>query len=225
MEDEILVDEKNYSAGKKFGLEILDMLQGVAFSLILMAVLSLTVIVNTAYDDLAISLLALIGGEVMLGSALIIFGRENGSIAYRKTVENARKRELGSKDEKVIYKTGEYAVWKGIVIGLIMCIPFIVFQSVELLYPNTVCEFCLKYLCGWAYFPFSFLGEKYAPLSYILILFPVAFHTLGYYLGKLKQLKIQEQLAKTNPDDKRSRVVDIPGEKKKGGKNDKGRKK
>lgn len=218
-------EETNYSVWKKIGYEILDMLQSSAFSFILMAVLSSTIIVNTNFKkDLSISLIALIGGEILLVAALILFGRANGSTAYRKTVEFGRKRALGSTDEKVIYKTGEYALWKGIVIGFILSVPFIIFQTIELCAPNTFTSFCLKYLFGWAYYPFSALGEAYQALNYVLILMPVAIHTAGYYMGKRKQIKIQEALAKTNPDDARSKVVGIPGEKKGKG-NNKGRKK
>lgn len=202
-----------YSRGRKFRLELVDMLQGVAFPFIIMVVFSASIIAFASSEDLSISLLALIGGEIMLVAALIMFGRANGSEAYRKTVENDRKRLLHSSDEKCFYRTGEYALWKGAVIALITCIPFVIFLSIELIVDNSVCMFCLQYIFGWAYYPFSYLGKSYMALSFISIIIPVATMTVGYYLGKLRQLKIQEELAKTNPDDKRSRVVDIPKDK------------
>jgi len=203
-----------YSAKRKFWLELCDLLQGTAFPFIIMVIFSSTIIAFTASEDLVVSLIALIGGEALLCAALIMFGRANGSEAYRKTVENDRKRLLGSSDEKTVYCTGEYSLVKGAVIGLIVCVPFLIFQTVELCIDNDFCMFCLEYVCAWAYCPFSYLGKAYMPLNYMMIIVPVALMTLGYHLGKLKQIKIQEELAKTNPSDRRSRVTGVPEDKK-----------
>lgn len=201
MKDEFFTNEITYDKKRKLWLEFKDLMAGVAFPIIIMVILSCTVIAFASYDkDLSVTLLALVGGELMLAAALVYFGRANGSEAYRKTVENGRKRALNSSDEQAVYHTGEYALWKGIVTGLIVCVPFIIIQSIELCFDNAFCNFCLQYIFSWAYYPFSFLGKGYQALNYILILLPVGTMTLGYYLGKLKQLKIQEELAKTNPD-------------------------
>ena len=88
------------------------------------------------------------------------------------------------------------------VIGLILCVPFLIFQTIELCYHNLVCSFCLQYMCGWAYYPFSYMGEGFQALNYILIIVPVGTHTLGYWLGKLKQEKLQRQIAETNAEKK-----------------------
>jgi len=231
LEDNLELEEKTYSTKRKIWLEIKDILAGTAFPLIISAIFSATIMAFSNGDeiDLSVKLISLIGGELMLAAAFIMFGRANGSEAYKKTVENGRKRELNSSDEEVAYHTGEYSLWKGAVVGLIVSIPYVIILTVEICVDNTFCTFCLQYVFAWGYSPFASLGRAYMPLCYISVLFPVALLTLGYYLGKLRQIKIQEQLAKTNPDDERSRVVGIPGEKKgnknKGNNGGKGRKK
>ena len=183
---------------RRFWLEFKDILAGVAFPAIVMLVFGFTIIRFAATGDLNIVLLALIGGEIMTIAALVIFGRANGSAAYAKTSFNEQKRALGSTEEKVVCKTGEYALWKGVLIGGILCIPFVILQVIELCYHNTVCYFCLVNIFGWGYFPFSFLGESYQALNLIMVIMPIASHTLGYYLGKQKQLKIQRMVAEKN---------------------------
>lgn len=169
-----------------------------------MIVISSTVIMFASYSgDLGVSLAALVGGEIMLVAALVMFGRANGNAAYGKTVLNRQKRELGSTDERVVCGTGEYALWKGVLIGVILCLPFVIFQVIELCYDNAVCTFCLLYVFGWAYYPFSYLGKSYQALNFIMIILPVAAHTLGYYLGKLKQIKIQQAVAEMHENKKR----------------------
>lgn len=195
-------DRHTVPLSRKIGLEILDLLAGTAFPFVVMTVISSTIIMFAGSGDLGISLLALIGGEIMLTAAFVVFGRANGNAAYSKTVLNDQKRALGSKDEKVVCKTGEYALWKGGLIALIVCVPYIIVQIIELCYSNSVCGFCLQYMFGWAYYPFSYLGEEYQALSFIMILLPVAAHMVGYYLGKLKQIKIQEAVAATRENKK-----------------------
>lgn len=198
------VSPVEYSRKRKFLMELKDIFAGVAFPLIVMVVLSSTIIAFASYEgDISIALLALIGGEIMLIAALIMFGRANGSEAYRKTLLNEQKRSLGSKDETVKYRTGEFAMWKGALIGFITCVPFIIIQLIEVCVDNVFCNFCLEYVFAWAYYPFSYLGKSYQALNFIMVLLPVGVHMIGYYLGKLKQIKIQEKLAATNPDGKK----------------------
>ena len=189
---------------RKLLLEFKDILAGVAFALIVMLVISSTILAYASYaGDLAVSLIALIGGEILIVGALIIFGRANGGEAYKKTVLHSQKRELGNTEDTVVCRTGEYSIWKGVLIGAILCLPFLIFQTIELCWSNSVCSFCLQYMCGWAYFPFSYLGKSYQALNYLLIIVPIAAHTLGYHLGKIRQQKIQQAIAETNPDKKR----------------------
>lgn len=208
-------EQYEYSLKRKLWFEFKDLMAGSAFPLIISAVFSATIMSFSISGevDLAIRLLSIIGGELMLGVAFFIFGRANGSEAYKTTVENGRKRELGSIDEKVKYRTGEYSLWKGALIGLIICLPYIIILTIQLCVYNTFCTFMLEYIFAWATAPFSFLDKSYLALGYIMIIFPIVLLTVGYFFGKLKQIKIQEALAKTNPDDKRSRVVDIPDKK------------
>ncbi len=192
-----------YSKGRKFLFELRDLLTGVAFPFIMSAIFSATVIAFASSEDLVLSIVALVFGELMFAASLIIFGRANGSAAYKRTIYNLQKRELGSSDERVVYHTGEYALWKGFLIGFIMCIPFIIFQTIQLCAENTFCSFCMQYVFGWAYYPFSYLGKQYQALNYITIILPVGVHAVGYYLGKLRQIEVQRKLEETNPDRKR----------------------
>ena len=183
---------------RKAWLEIKDILMGTAFPFILMIVVNATFIAYASYSgDILVTLLALVGGEIIFIASVVLFGRANGANAYRNTMVNKQKRDLGSTEEKVIYRTGEYAVWKAVVIGAILVLPFLIFQTVELIYPNSVTSFCLQYICGWAYYPFSFLGKGYQGLNYICIIIPIAAHVVGYLWGKLRQIKIDKAYAES----------------------------
>ncbi|MGN0814398.1 MAG: hypothetical protein ACI4MH_04110 [Candidatus Coproplasma sp.] len=178
---------------QKFLWELKDLLVGAAFPFIIMCIFSSTIIMFASSEDLAIELLAVIGGNVLLLAAYVIFGRQNGATAFHKFVLNETKRSLNSSDKRSIYATGEYAVWKGVVIPLITCIPFIIFQIVDLIYPNAFTSFMLQYACGWAYFPISLTGAPQA-LDFLFIILPVGAHLAGYILGKKKEEKLQEEI-------------------------------
>ncbi len=176
--------------------EIKDLLIGTAFPLMLQLILSVSVILYADYnDDLAIRCVALVAGEIMLIAAYVIFGRQNGISAYRKSVVSGKKRELKSTEIKDYYKTGEYALWKGIVIGLISVAPFILFQFIQCLAPNTVCEFVLKYAFGWAAYPFIVMGVKTQWLNFVWIIVPIGVHTVSYLWGGLIEKKRQQLVA------------------------------
>ncbi len=195
MENEYGFEQITYSTKRKILLEIKDLLAGIAFPFMISLIFSASIISFSAYNgDLAVTLVSLIGGEIMFIAALVVFGRANGAAAYKKTILHDRKRALGSSDEVSVYCTGEYRLWKGFLIGFILTVPFIIFQIIQLAAPNTFCKFCLQYLFGWAYCPFSLLGESYQALNFIMVLLPVGVHALGYYLGKLKQIKVQKEL-------------------------------
>lgn len=178
-------------------LEIKDILIGAAFPLMLQLVLSASVIMFADTNgEIEIQAFALAMGEIMLIAAYVIFGRQNGISAYRKTVVSSKKREMQSDDIKVYYKTGEYAIWKGIVIGAVSTIPFILFQFIQCLAHNTFCEFILKYAFGWATYPFIVFGVKTDWLNFIWIIIPVGVHTLAYFWGGYRERKRQELLEK-----------------------------
>lgn len=177
--------------------EIKDILIGAAFPFILQLVLSATVILFADYNgEPAIQGFSLAVGEIMLMAAYFIFGRQNGVSAYRKFVVNQKKREMQVSDYKIYYKTGEYALWKGAVIGAVSVIPFILFQFIECVAPNSVCSFILKYAFGWAAYPFIVFGVDIQWLNFIWIVFPIGVHLAAYYYGGTKERKRQEIVRK-----------------------------
>lgn len=173
-------------------LEIRDFLAGAAFPFMLQLVLSASVILYADYnDEPVIAGIALAAGELMLMAAYFIFGRQNGSSAYKKYVVTQKKRDMQTAEVKAYYKTGEYALWKGVVIGLVSVLPFMLFQFIECVAPNTVCEFILKYAFGWAAYPFIVFGVDIQWLNFIWIIIPVGVHTAAYFWGGLKEKKRQ----------------------------------
>ena len=182
---------------QKVLLEIVDFLSGAAFPLMLQLVLSASVILFADYsDEPAIQGVALAVGEIMVIAAYVIFGKQNGVSAYRKTTLTQKKREMGSNDIKVYYKTGEYAIWKGVVIGIISVVPFMLFQLIQCIVANSFCEFLLKYAFGWAAYPFKVIGLKTEWLNFIWVIIPVGVHTGAYYWGGRQERKKQELLEK-----------------------------
>lgn len=184
-------------------LELKDLLTGAAFPVMLQLIVSASVILFADYSDTALRIFALLFGEVLLIGAYLLFGRQNGITAYRRTVQGEKKRGVQNSDIYDItayYKTGEYAVWKGIVIGLISVIPFIIFEFIQCVAPNFVCEFLLKYAFGWAAYPFIVIGQAAGELpewlNFIWIIIPVGVHAAAYVWGgkleKQRQLKVAE---------------------------------
>ena len=151
----------NEQKKKGIWLEIKDLFTGAAFPVMLQLILSASIIlfVDALSEDTALQIVVLVIGELLFMGAYTIFGRQNGITAYRRTVQNAKKRELQADDLTCWLKTGDYAVWKGIVIGLITVIPFMFVQFIHCVAPNLVCEFILKYAFGWAAYPFIVIGQ------------------------------------------------------------------
>lgn len=180
----------------RFAWELKDLLAGTAFPLMIMLIFSASIISYAGYgNDAAIEILCIVVGEILLFAAYFIFGRQSGVTAYRKYVLNSKKRQMGSPDKKALYKTGEYAVWKAVIIGLISCLPFIIFQFINCCYENTVCTFALSYCFGWAYYPLYF-ADLSEWLNFIWIIPLVAMHTAAYIVGKNqeeKKVKIIEE--------------------------------
>jgi hypothetical protein len=171
----------------KLWAEIKDLCTGAAFPLMIQMVFSASVILFCDYsEELGLQIAALILGEILILGAYIIFGRQNGIVAAKKTNQQQKKRELGSIEKAAIYKTGEYAVYKGFVIPLISCVPYILFQFVNCCVKNSVCVFVLKYAFGWAAYPFIVIfgeGNYVEWLNYIWVLVPVCVHAVAYILG------------------------------------------
>ena len=151
----------NEQKKKGIWLEIKDLFTGAAFPVMLQLILSASIIlfVDALSEDTALQIVVLVIGELLFMGAYTIFGRQNGITAYRRTVQHAKKRELQADDLTCWLKTGDYAVWKGIVIGLITVIPFMFVQFIHCVAPNLVCEFILKYAFGWAAYPFIVIGQ------------------------------------------------------------------
>ena len=188
--------------GKKLLLELKDLLIGAAFPFMLQLIFSASVILFASYtDEVGLSIAALVFGELLLAGAYIIFGRQNGVVAYRRTVQNTKKREAGSDDIKAALYVGEYALYKGFIIALISCVPFIIFQIINGAVPNKPCHFILMYAFGWAWYPFGVVNEYTSTyisewLNLIWITVPVAIHALAYFLGARKEEKKQLLVAK-----------------------------
>ena len=88
MKSDLTAEEKR----KGLGLEIKDVLAGAAFPFMLTLILSATVLNFIAYggDDLGIQILILVVGEIMIIVATVIFGKQNGVTAYKKTIQNTQ---------------------------------------------------------------------------------------------------------------------------------------
>lgn len=172
----------------------------------LMLILSASIISFSDTDDIAISVVVLVFGELLLIIAYIIFGKQNGVTAVRRNVQQSKKREAGADDLKARFYTGEYALYKGFVIGFISCIPYIIVQIIGSAAPNVACDFLLKYAFGWAYFPLSYAGvSTWANLVFVIPL--TAVHAAAYYLGaaleRKKQAKVVEIQALKGKTDKK----------------------
>ena len=182
---------------QKILFEIKDILIGAAFPFMLQLVLSASIILFADYnDEVAIQAFALVVGEIMLIAAYVIFGRQNGISAYRKLIVTQKKREMDPTDIKAQYKTGEYAVWKAVVIGAVTVVPFILFQFIECIVPNVFCGFILKYAFGWAAYPFIVFGVEIPWLNFLWIIVPIGVHTGAYIWGGSREKKRQAILEK-----------------------------
>lgn len=177
--------------------EFLDMLKGAAFPFMIQLIFSSTVLIFSSNEDAVIKWLALAGGEIFLIGAYVIFGRANGISAYRKYAQHKLKRDVGNTELKVLTKTGEYAVWKGFVIGIITTVPFAIVQFVQCLAPNVFCEFLLKYAFGWAYYPLA-TAKISQWFNFIWIAALALIHGGAYILGKTMEIKRQQKQAESN---------------------------
>ncbi len=131
----------------------------------------------------------------MLAVAYFVFGRQNGITAARKTLSHSSKREAFSEDLQSRLYVGEYALWKGFVIGLISCIPFIIFQLIGAAAPNSVCDFVLKYCFGWAYYPLSFADGVSGFVNLVWVVPLCCLHAGAYAFGAAQERKKQSKLA------------------------------
>jgi len=180
---------------KRAALEFKDLLTGAAFPFMLMLIFGASILTFVSYgDEIALKILVLVIGEVMLGVAYFVFGRQNGIVAMRKTVSQSKKREAFSDDLPSRLHTGEYAVWKGFVIGLISCVPYIIIQIIGAAWQNTVCDFLLKYCFGWAYYPLSFVEGLSGFVNLVWIVPLCCLHAGAYVFGAKREKKKQQKI-------------------------------
>ena len=179
---------------QKILYEISDLLLGALLPFVITCILSSAIIMFAASQDLAIQLIAVVGGDIFLIAAFVAFGKQNGAHAYRTYYLNETKRKLNNTEKKVVFRTGEYALWKGFVIPLIACVPFIIVQLLHIIVPNDVLLFILQYVCGWAYYPLS-MAKVPEAVNFVFIIVPIAAHVAGYVAGMRKEEKIQAQIA------------------------------
>lgn len=191
--------------GKKIRLEIVDLLTGAAFPLMLMLVLSASILSFASSDDMVMDIIIIVVGEVLLATVFVIFGRQNGVVAYRKSVQQGKKREIGTSDVKALLGVGEYNIYKGFVIGFIACIPYIIFQTINCIFPNMFCEFLLKYAFGWAYYPLCYTGAS-EWLNLLWVIPATCVHALAYFIGGKIERKKQNEIAQLqNSKDKKKK--------------------
>ena len=182
------------------------MLSGAAFPLMLMLVLSASILSFASSDDIVMDIIIIVVGEILLAAAIIIFGRQNGIVAYRKSVQQGKKREIGTSDIKALLCVGEYNIYKGFVIGLIVCVPYIIFQIVNCIVPNTFTEFLLKYAFGWAYYPLRYTDAS-EWLNLLWVIPAACIHALAYFIGGKAEKKKQDEMAQLQSGkDKKKKV-------------------
>ena len=190
---------------KKALWEFFDLLKGAAFPFIVMCVFSTTIILFFSYDDdIVVPAIATVLGEGLLIAAFIMFGKQNGAAAYRKTMINDGKRKLGTIDIKIQWRTGEYAPWKGFVIGFITSLLFLIFQIIACFGSFSFVDYILDYACGWAIAPLDLIGSGNIPQPYylLMIVFPIAIHGGFYIFGRYSEEKRQQKISRAE-DDKR----------------------
>lgn len=176
-------DERGKSLFEKFWLELKDMLSGAAFPLIMVVVLGTTIfswIDGDLEDTMKGTMIFL--GEVFIVVSFVIFGKQNGVVARRKSLFQAKKRELGAADKPALLKIGEYAPYKGFIIGLIPSLPYVLFEIIECTFPNAFCRAVLSLGFGWAYFPFRVFGLS-GWFGLLLVLPLTCVHGAAYIYG------------------------------------------
>lgn len=179
--------------------EIKDLLTGAAFPLMLQMILSVTFIGMTAAfsdDDVALAIVMLCIGELFIAAAYFIFGRQSGITSVRKLVQNAKKRDLGTKDRQALLHTGEYSAYKGFVMGAISCVPYVLFQIIQCAASNTFCGFVLEYVFGWASLPLTLAEGEVSPwINLVFVLYPIAVHGAAYVFGAHREWNKQQKVA------------------------------
>ena len=175
---------------KKILGEFVDMLHCAMLPFIIMCIFSSTIVLFADMDDITVQVLAVVVGDVLIVGSYVIFGKQNGATAYNTYYLNESKRALGNTEQKVVFRTGEYSLWKGFVIPVISCVPFMLFLLIEMCLPNAFCQVMLRYAFGWAYYPAVMTG-LHQSFALVFIVAPVAAHAAGYFAGMKSEEKKQ----------------------------------
>lgn len=196
-----ILEQDNNQKGLIFWYELRDMLAGAAFPIMLQMIISVTFIGMTTFiissNDIALSAVLLSVGEILLAVAYGIFGRQSGVTSVRRILNHSKKVEIGTNDKKAIFGTGEYSAYKGFLIAFISCVPYIIFQIIQCIVPNTFCDFLLRYVFAWAAIPFSFIQGASPWLNLIMVLLPVAVHGVVYVIFAHREWDKLQRLNKT----------------------------
>lgn len=183
------------------------MLTGAALPFMLQIILSVSFIslVDGLTDDKALFIVMVCLGEVLMAVAYFTFGARNGINSVKVLVQHAKKRSLGTNDVKAQFKTGEYSAYKGFVIGLITCVPYILVQFIECVAHNSFTYFLLAYAFSWATGPFKEL-DLTPWLNFVMIALPVGIHGLAYIFSAHREWNKQQEVAqKQNYDGKKGK--------------------
>lgn len=182
---------------QKFLFEVRDLLAGAAFPFMLMVIISAAfiVMVPAITGDKVLMIVMLVIGEALLGVALTIFGKQSGVTSVRRLVQHAKKNAIGTSDKLSLLNVGEYSAYKGFLMGFICCIPFIIFQLIQCLAPNTFTDFMLQYVFSClSVFPYS--AEAVSPwFNFLFVLYPVAVHGIAYIVSAHVEWGKQQKVA------------------------------
>lgn len=164
--------------------ELRDILLGAAFPLMLQLIVSVTFIGMTSSlitsNDVILTVIMLVIGELFLAAAYIIFGRQSGITSVRNILNHAKREEIGTDDKRVKLGAEEYSAYKGFLMGFVSCVPYIIFQVIQCAAPNDFCGFMLQFVFAWAAAPLS-LAEGVSPwLNLLMVLYPVIVHGVAY---------------------------------------------
>ena len=181
------------------------MFAGAAFPFMLMLILSASILSFAGSSgDIALYIVIVAVGEILLLASYFIFGRQSGITSVRRHVQNTKKRQIGTKDKSALLGVGEYSAYKGFVMGLISCVPYIIVQIIYCSVPNKVCEFMLVYLFGWAFYPLYFTGLA-GWINLVLIVFPIGVHGGAYIFGAHKEWDKQRKVFEMQNGDKKGK--------------------
>lgn len=166
------------------------MLAGAAFPFMLAVILSVTVIGFCVTDELALGIVILVAGELFLLAAYLVFGRQNGVAAARKSVKNKKKARARLRRCRRFIQNRRVRVIQGFYNRTYKLRAVYINSVYKLRFLNNFCGFLLRYAFGWAYYPLSYLNLSQW-LNFIWILPLVSVHAAGYVWGARQEFSKQ----------------------------------